>query len=213
MSTAVAAEISKALPGAFHNPVAEKTVAQGIRQIRQPTIANLVESDNPEQWNAALQLLERVPDGDPVDYLPLAFRYWKAANVEQAIRVCDIGMHKTPTEERRIKYKNSLAFYLAERADIKDAERARNLAMEACQEHNPARPRALNTRGFVEITFAETEEQLKLGIALCAESLQNGNSMEAYLKAMGRVAVRQKQLSLRTTDLRPGDSSLGGNPI
>jgi hypothetical protein len=65
----------------------------------------------------------------------------------------------------------------------------------------------------VEITFAETEEQLKLGIALCAESLQNGNSMEAYLKAMGRVAVRQKQLSLRTTDLRPGDSSLGGNPI
>jgi hypothetical protein len=104
MSAAVAAEISKALPGAFHTPVAEKTVAQGIRQIRQPAIANLVESNITENWNEALHLLERVPVADPVDYLPLAFRYWKAANVEQAIRVCEIGMHKTPAEERRIHY-------------------------------------------------------------------------------------------------------------
>src|ERR1019366_1439000 len=120
---------------------------------------------------------------------------WKNGFVDKAIEVCEAGMLKTPAEERRFKFKNSLAYYLAERANPDDAGRCRGLAHEACNEV-PPRPRAVNTKGFVEITFAENEEDLKRGVELCAQALGLGNPVPAFLRAMERAESRRVELGL-----------------
>ena len=202
MGAIVADQVGRSLPGAFRPTFEEKTLPQAIAAIPQRSITKLVDSGKRSDWDEAFELLKKTNIADPADCLPLAYRYWQAGLLDMAIEVAEFSLAKA-APERQIKLKNSLAYYLAQRQLPKDAERARQLAMEAAHEFAEPRAKALNTQGYVEISFAENEEQLKVGIALCNQALARGGKLDVYNSAMARAAIRTTEIAALQAKVSP----------
>lgn len=163
-------------------------------------IFSLILSDKRDDWERAWAELQSVTFPRP--YMTLAFRYWSIGELDRAIHITSTGISKVAgvkdgkeLESTVAKLKNSLAYYLADKADPKDEGDARRLA----EESNQILPgsHTVSTLGYVQITYGKTEEEVKEGITLCENARQNGSDEDLYFRHLARAEQRLKLLRTR----------------
>lgn len=144
------------------------------RILRDDSLARKTELDGMREF------LENNPDPQSFRlYSKIAIRYWSRGEYNDAIGCAEKAIQHSsgnPLVEpsTSLSLKNSLAYYYAERQKPEDKSSAKGLADEVLENGQVSGARigsAMATKGFVEIQFAETPEQVVAGLGLCIHAL------------------------------------------
>lgn len=152
--------------------------------------------------------------GEPAHFRKLAFNYWVRGDINKSISLSEIGLKKAKginNEELIGSIKNSLAYYYADAGRKDKASIAYDFAKtevdrryetskdEQEQEQEQKQELisyedALDTLGFVKITFGQTREEILDGISLCTESLKLGGNKDLFRKHYDKATERIRSL-------------------
>lgn len=148
--------------------------------------------------------------GEPIHYVTIAYNYWENEDLQSALRVAEAGYQKyhglNDGDEESYKavlgIQNSLAYYLAdiayhqEAVDEDQKERAFELIGSALSYWKERVAKAnedkrlalksyanfLDTQGFLNIVFGDTQDQVDGGYAQCKEAHNRGIEEELYAR-------------------------------
>jgi len=174
----------------------------------QELLAVLIASPREDHWKTATPLLAK--HGTFENYTLVAYRYWSANQVANAIAYADEAIRiatKNKDEGQTVRAKNNLAYYLAAGSVEDRAGEARRLIDEALDLQKlpttPNQPDAdgklISTLGYVMVTFARDEKELRVGVKKCEEGLEHGANFELFLRHMDRARARLSELRRTTT--------------
>jgi hypothetical protein len=172
----------------------DKTQAQDIAAELQKKVSLLILSKDEKDWREALAIIENNKPAQKADFfLTLAFRFWAAQKLDEAISLAERGMTLTTDPAALTKFKNSLAYYYADAGRTDKREVAIEYAESASQERGDAT--TLDTLGFVKIVYGTTEEEVMAGVNLCTKAWQQmGGPFELYSKHIRRATLRLEEL-------------------
>ena len=155
-------------------------------------ISALVVSPALDDWSKAEKLIKKY--GKPEHFRKLAFNYWTHGDLQKAISLSEKALKNlqdSSDEELVGSIKNSLAYYYADADRSENASYAYQLA-ESEVERRGAIPEdlrplndyedALDTLGYVKISFGETISEVRKGIDLCTQSLVMGGNKGLFQK-------------------------------
>ncbi len=171
-----------------------------VEKLDRKTITNeeyltlLIFSDNETDWVTAWNEVRETGIKEPRLFISLAYKFWFAGNVEFAIRVAEEGLERIePDNEKYIlRFKNNLAYFYADLRKPEDEEKARDYIQEArkgCSDAN-----AIDTEGYVLISYGKSEKEILEGVKLCEEARQKGIEFKLYHRHVTRAYERLKEL-------------------
>lgn len=158
-------------------------------------IAVLLLSEDRKGWERAAELLKDPKAQNPKYFLTLAYRFWSVGQTDKAIEIAEKGLPLAVNADPPsvLRFKNSLAYYYAETDRPQYEELARQYAREA-REARPDDVAAIDTEGYVKISFAKTRREVEEGVALSEEARRRGAPFEAYAKDVAKASRRLESL-------------------
>jgi len=160
-------------------------------------IAVLVQSKDPADWTRALELVRGKLPSSVITFLNVAFLLWQLPNLGEAIKVAEEGLKRAMLArnmELTLKLQNSLAYYYAESGK----EQFESLAREYTTTVRNAThdwPEALDTDGFVKITYGKTKQEILDGVTLCERARNLGVPFDGFAYAVAKAEKRLKNLN------------------
>ena len=134
---------------------------------------------NVGELELALEAKLRAIELSPEDYsarTAAAFSYWTLEQIEEAISEASKALRLAEEQKvkatQRAKVQNSLAYYLAARANPQDRSRALDLIEAALAAAD--RAAYLDTKAYVLIRFSRTREELEQAWGLLAKAIERG---------------------------------------
>ncbi|HUA86857.1 MAG TPA: hypothetical protein VMB85_23530 [Bryobacteraceae bacterium] len=159
-------------------------------------IAILLQSTKPEDWKRAADLWAKAGRRPPQDGLSLAFLYWRAGQIGEAIRIAEAALSACTAKDGDALWKlqNSLAYYYAETGDHIHEQKAREY-VAAARAAVPERSEPIDTEAYVKISFASTREEVRAGIAIAQRAYQLGVPVESFTKNVAKANEMLQRLS------------------
>lgn len=161
---------------------------------REEEIAVLLHSEEPRDWERVLSITNEFNLTSRY-FLTVAYRFWTAGNVGRAIEVAEEGFHNEDRKGQAAdltlihRFQNSLAYYYADAQRRDKADLALQYSAIAHKER-PEDPTPLDTRGYVLITFGQSEDVIRKGVQMCYEAFQKGVGPESLAKHVARAEQR-----------------------
>jgi tetratricopeptide (TPR) repeat protein len=157
------------------------------------------DSANDERWDG---LLKRF--GMPIHYAILGYSAWARGDFDRAIDLTERALHASSSGKQIPSFlnlpvrdlKNNLAYYYADKVDAEKREQAFQYARESVDD-GAEDYAALDSLGFVTITFALTAEEVLEGLTMCEDARRQGAEIVLYFKHVLLAEARLAELMTR----------------
>jgi len=173
----------------------------------------LVHSPNEQHWRLATPMLQRF--GRFEHYILLAYKYWTIRKLSNAIALADDALKVASDVGDALsiaRAKNNVAYYVADAEVVEREAEARRYCDEALTSvremqklktvgvNQTVEAKLLATCGYVHVTFAKSEEDLRRGLKECEEAQERGADLELFMRHMDRARARLVSLREATTN-------------
>lgn len=178
-------------------PLSEKTPEQ-----TEYLLTAYVSATRQGHWKKAERILSERPR--PFPYIQLSIKYWQIGNITKAISLCEQAKNVIDTSGNEkdkgllSACKNSLAYYYADGEITEKAGVARQLIEEVIppeKRNSPKDANALDTLGYVLITFESERGEIERGMAYCKKANRLGADDYLLHKHLARAHKRLAQIA------------------
>jgi hypothetical protein len=169
---------------------AEKTVGP------EDQIKVYLQSQLPSDWDKAVKLARNLTVPPPRYFVTAAYLYFESGKTMKAIEIGEEGL-KYAEKAGNLLYvrrlQNSLSYYYADTMEAKYEQKARDYITSA--RINTDTPDALDTEGWVKISYAKTKEEVFAGLKLCSEAVEKGTPVLYYERTLKRASERLRSIN------------------
>ena len=169
---------------------AEKTVGP------EDQIKVYLQSQSSADWDKAVELARRLEIPQPKYFVTAAYLYFESGKTTNAIELGEEGLKFAENSGNLLyvrRLQNSLAYFYADTMNKKFEQIARQYIISA--RINTDAPEALDTEGWVKISYAKTKEEIFAGLKLCSEAAEKGSPFSYYERAIERATERLRSIS------------------
>jgi hypothetical protein len=155
-----------------------------------------LQSQSSSDWDKAVKLARSLSVPPPRYFVTAAYLFFESGKTMKAIEIGEEGLRYAEKAGNLLyvrRLQNSLSYYYADTMEAKYEQKARDYIISA--RINTDTPEALDTEGWVKISYAKTKEEIFAGLKLCLEAAEKGCPVWAYEKTVERATERLKSIN------------------